>query len=692
MKNKHWFLLRILTLKAWCLICTMMIALASDENKLAPVNPYNGMQEREEVFEFTEKPKVTKEGNKWVITFASKGKCDATVAIIGPDGTVVRHLASGVLGKNAPWPFQQNSLSQKIEWDGQDDMGRPAPGGCKVKVGLGLKAKFERNIAWNPYFIPSGQNIPEPFQAQGTNGELFILAMHDSRIAQGRVFKSGQYVRTFWPPSAKDMEKTAQAFADKRYRGHWQLVKTVWGDTVPVSEDRYGIVSMKEVILGFENLAKVVFPMVGLTEYKKGAAPAEVSRPAADWDGSWFYEDGDGGEDCPRMAADRYREEVYFGNHKYGLRRMDGRTGKLDTSFYPDGALNKVTECHVGPDGNLYIGFGYLGYLQYIMRLDHNGKPIDFGGDAVPLPKGWPGKWHDTGEPMGMSPRPKAFVKEDIKVLWTGLRGHSNTHERGLFVSPRGYILAHILQGGSDIAWSVKHGVPASAAQTKGAGSFIRVWSNDGNLLTANAVGDMGTGHGVAMDRDGNIYAAIGQIWPASQKYYDGLVDVAPAAARWGGYGSLLKFRGGPTFPLGRTYYKEEKDVPATALKVSGRYSAVDGALWMWGGLICQTDGNCSCHQVRYDMDYFARHWIPANQVYSVMVIDANGNRIVRLGRYGNVDDTEEDIKAGGDGLRFAWPRALCVSDTALYVCDHGNRRILKAKIYYVVEETIPIF
>jgi hypothetical protein len=42
--------------------------------KPVPVNPYNGMQEREEVFEFTEKPKVTKEGYKWVITFASKGK------------------------------------------------------------------------------------------------------------------------------------------------------------------------------------------------------------------------------------------------------------------------------------------------------------------------------------------------------------------------------------------------------------------------------------------------------------------------------------------------------------------------------------------------------------------------------------------------------------------------------------------
>jgi hypothetical protein len=82
------------------------------EGKPAPVNEYKGMQEREEVFEFSQKPAVKKDGDKWVITFASKGKCDATVTILGPDGKVVRRLASGVLGVNAPYPFQQNSLGQ----------------------------------------------------------------------------------------------------------------------------------------------------------------------------------------------------------------------------------------------------------------------------------------------------------------------------------------------------------------------------------------------------------------------------------------------------------------------------------------------------------------------------------------------------------------------------------------------------
>jgi hypothetical protein len=88
-------------------------------------------------------------------------------------------------------------------------------------------------------------------------------------------------------------------------------------------------------------------------------------------------------------------------------------------------------------------------------------------------------------------------------------------------------------------------------------------------------------------------------------------------------------------------------------------------------------------------MDYVARHWLPANQLHSVVVIDANANLIVRLGRYGNVDDTAKDIQAGGDGLRFVWPRAVAASDTALYVADHGNRRILRAMLSYAAVATV---
>jgi hypothetical protein len=67
-------------------------------------------------------------------------------------------------------------------------------------------------------------------------------------------------------------------------------------------------------------------------------------------------------------------------------------------------------------------------------------------------------------------------------------------------------------------------------------------------------------------------------------------------------------------------------------------------------------------------------------------------NRVARFGRYGNVDDSEDDIKTGkGDGIRIAWMRAVAASDVALYVVDPGNRRILRAALSYAAEETVPV-
>ena len=69
--------------------------------------------ERENVFALTEKPAVKYLGNdKYEITFAVKGYCDVTVELVDKDDGIVRHLASGVLGVNAPKPFQKNSKKQ----------------------------------------------------------------------------------------------------------------------------------------------------------------------------------------------------------------------------------------------------------------------------------------------------------------------------------------------------------------------------------------------------------------------------------------------------------------------------------------------------------------------------------------------------------------------------------------------------
>ena len=75
---------------------------------------------RQEVFEFSEKPAVTRDGDKVTVTFASTAFCDATVAVEDESGRVLRHPASCLLGPNAPEPLRRDSLKQTIVWDGKD--------------------------------------------------------------------------------------------------------------------------------------------------------------------------------------------------------------------------------------------------------------------------------------------------------------------------------------------------------------------------------------------------------------------------------------------------------------------------------------------------------------------------------------------------------------------------------------------
>ena len=105
----------------------------------------------EQTFEFVEKPKVKRDGDKTQITFETKGFCDVTVAIEESSGKILRHLASGVLGENAPLPFQWNSKKQLIVWDGKNDQGNYVvnKNDAVVRVSLGLKPQFEKSLLWD---------------------------------------------------------------------------------------------------------------------------------------------------------------------------------------------------------------------------------------------------------------------------------------------------------------------------------------------------------------------------------------------------------------------------------------------------------------------------------------------------------------------------------------------------------------
>jgi hypothetical protein len=162
---------------------------------------------RETVFEFAQKPAVVRDGDKVTITFESKGLCDATVAVEDAGGKILRHLASGVLGPNAPEPFQKNARSQTLVWDGKDDQETYVdhPDAARVRVSLGLKPQFEKTLYWSPHKrLTVGKAIdadalrmcaaPEGvYVSDGTGVDSIRLFDHD-----------GNYIRTLYPfPSDK---------------------------------------------------------------------------------------------------------------------------------------------------------------------------------------------------------------------------------------------------------------------------------------------------------------------------------------------------------------------------------------------------------------------------------------------------------------------------------------------------------
>ncbi len=78
---------------------------------------------------FTGTPKVTKTNKAVKKSFSINTASDVEGAVLNAKGRVIRHLAAGLLGKNAPVPFKKNSLAQELSWDMKNDAGKQLPAG-----------------------------------------------------------------------------------------------------------------------------------------------------------------------------------------------------------------------------------------------------------------------------------------------------------------------------------------------------------------------------------------------------------------------------------------------------------------------------------------------------------------------------------------------------------------------------------
>ncbi|MHC4917594.1 MAG: NHL repeat-containing protein, partial [Planctomycetota bacterium] len=174
---------------------------------------------------FAAEPKASKAGGTVKISFTAGSTTDVEVAVLGAKGNVVRHLAAGLLGKNAPAPLKKASLTQELVWDGKDDFGKPAAGGpFKARVRLGSRPKLERHMGWNGNAL-GGPGTGLAVLAVGKGGEVFVA----DNVKYGRTGmkvydRDGKYVRTIMPYPA-DTPK-------QRLEGVGQLV--IEGQGIPL--------------------------------------------------------------------------------------------------------------------------------------------------------------------------------------------------------------------------------------------------------------------------------------------------------------------------------------------------------------------------------------------------------------------------------------------------------------------------
>ncbi|MFC1672178.1 hypothetical protein ACFL01_03480, partial [Planctomycetota bacterium] len=127
-------------------------------------------------------------------------------------------------------------------------------------------------------------------------------------------------------------------------------------------------------------------------------------------------------------------------------------------------------------------------------------------------------------------------------------------------------------------------------------------------------------------------------------------------------------------------------------LAYGGTKGWVDGVEWTYAGASPCVAGGCSCPSMRPALDWYKRSFVPEAYRHSFGVVDTNGNLIMHLGTYGNLDSgsgAKSAVPVDG-GISVTQPRFISTTDNYIVFDDWGER-LTVLKIGYAAEETAPI-
>jgi hypothetical protein len=224
------------------------------------------------------------------------------------------------------------------------------------------------------------------------------------------------------------------------------------------------------------------------------------------------------------------------------------------------------------------------------------------------------------------------------------------------------------------------------------------VWDKHGKLVHTDAVPGFRRTASVGIDRDDALYLMTDGLLSDGGKPYPNpgsctLVKVRPGKAK------VLTSGGNLPVPLGpETQPKRPPDLTGCL----GPDAWVDGAEWMFAGVGLDAKRQ-HCHCVgtsQIALDFFKRTFAPEISRFGVVVVDANGNALLRIGRYGNIDEGRPLVPAGspeakdlgGDETALFNPRYIATeTDRRLFIADPGNNRVLSVKLDYHASERVAL-
>jgi len=331
--------------------------------------------------------------------------------------------------------------------------------------------------------------------------------------------------------------------------------------------------------------------------------------------------------------------------------------------------------------GNFY---GYGGWKSnVVLRYDRDGKPLPF----------------------------KATGTNKLRVP-AYARGPSGVGLRGLAVGPTDRVYA--------------------IANDKAARLFV--YEPDGSAMSSNLVPGMASGDcSVGADAAGNVYLGL-NLRPENRVYPPEFAGLLPGAegqgpANWWWWHDAVKgnsnAKGERPVPWEYSYYnpylwhwgavfkfgpgggriyrgKSVATAPETAVKYKtgylSRIVAVRDARWRYAGFgICPSgdagwgDPACVCYNARFAVDPYGRVFLPNPFRFCVEIVDTSGNRLARVGRYGNADSAGPGSRVPEPAIALAFPYAIDVDDRRIYVTDFINDRLAVIELSYAAQATCAV-